>query len=748
MEHHQTSRIITEHVFGSSRKIQFIGLEQASTSMDSLLSAIDQAHPPATTTASTTNNNNRRPSNSNTTHQTMSIESLLASNGDQYQHHRQSQSASTNEVSIASLLTSDNTSNHKRRWDEEDRNKSSKRFNSSGNGSNSSNSNTNNNSNNSNSNDNSHKKLLVSAAPPNHHNSKDNSGNNERHKTIITCLHASVAQKSYGSEKRFLCPPPIVQIKSPSNSLITPEQRSEKLQLSMSVICENGDKILEQRSMLDENQSGSFKYLHVTGTAKAKQFNLKVDLLPNNPTSNTSTSTSATPPSPPASTSVEPLPLASFVSKPISIISKPSKKTAKTRNVSTCILANSPVSLFNRINSQTVRTKYMTSSKNMLCAKNTTWSPFDIIIVNQPKAPQPHKTHRQQMTTTVSGRFTSRIQLAHPPPPPPPTTSAPLSNNNASSKMPIHVTYGTEIILRDSQTGVQSPSLIIRKVDKGRIAQCAYGPVSQMQKIALQLASTIDSQPIYLSAAGAMSDNSVHGSDSSSSSSSMSNSSNTWLDYSPSRLVQPEKMTLELSYEEVDDYLCWTIVGIAKFEYDYYENDLEGEQQDITDVAEFKPPATTTTTTTTITTPPQSPQRHITPYPILTSIEYKSDDHTLDVVGQHLIQAAPVPRLLDLWLGTHGPLNTRISQPPQPHTPHETHWSVQLPSTQDLLVANHDLLVTHSDGRRNLELALLLVRQDGLVYHTGKALSCDVLYDSGRWTVVPASSSHSNTTTL
>lgn len=697
----QKSRIITEHVFGSSRKIQFIGLCDNSTPMDSLLSAIDHAHPP------TTNNNQRsndihKNNTTISTHQTMSIESLLGSNSEssQYQHHRQSQSASAHEVSIASLLTSDNTSNNKRRWHEEENrsnnNKSSKR--SLVNQSNTNNSN---------------KKLMVSAAPPNNnHSNKDN--NHERHKTIITCLHASVAQKSYGSEKRFLCPPPIVQIKSPFNSVITPEQRSEKLQLSMSVICENGNRILEQRSMLDENQSGSFKYLHVTGTAKAKQFNLKVDLLPN-----TVTNTS----SPPSSPQAETLPLATFISKPISIISKPSKKTAKTRNISTCILANSPVSLFNRINSQTVRTKYMTSSKNMLCAKNTTWSPFDIIIVNQPKAPQPHKTHRQQMTTTVSGRFTSRIQLAHPPPPPP---SPPQTCT--SSKMPVHVTYGTEIILRDSQTGVSSPSLIIRKVDKGRIAQCAYGPVSQMQKIALQLASTIDSQPIYLSAAGPLSDNSVHGE---SSNNTNSSSTNTWLDYSPSRLVQPEKMTLELSYEEVDDYLCWTIVGIAKFEYDYYENDLE--KQEITEVAEFKPIMVEDVT------PPQSPPRHITPFPILSHIEYKSD-HTLDVIGQHLIQAAPVPRLLDLWLGTHGPLVTRISQPPQPHTPHETHWSVQLPPTQDLIVANHDLLVTQQDGRRTLELALLLVRQDGLVYHTGKALSCDVLYDAGRWNVVAASS--------
>ncbi|KAI8366454.1 hypothetical protein EDC96DRAFT_508152 [Choanephora cucurbitarum] len=675
------AHIITEQVFGSSRKIQFIGLP--STPMDSLLSAIDHEHHRTHTSSSgyrsIEKEETERPSS---VHQTMSIESLLANNSlsepshhhqtANYNHHRQSASASTHEVSIASLLTSDNTSNQKRRRDEEEQ----------------------------------------------RYRKKQQTKKSVNEKTIITCLHASVAQKSYGSEKRFLCPPPIVQITSPPSSKLTNEQRSEKMQLSMSVVCENGDKVLEQRSLLDENQTGSFRYLHVTGTAKAKQFNLKVDLLP----------TPSSPMSPHQQQDAEPVePLASFISKPVSIISKPSKKTAKTRNVSTCILTDSPVCLFNRINSQTVRTKYMTSSNNMLCARNNTWSPFDIIVVNQPKLPQPHKLTNKHLphTPMPNNRFNARIQLAQP------VHSIAQTTANNNNKMPAHITYGTEIILRDSQTGITSPSLIIRKVDKGRIAQCAYGPVSQMQKIALQLASTLHTQPVYLSAAGALNDTALH--HHSDSSSSMNNST-TWLDFSPSRLVKPEKSSFELVFEEVDDFLCWTIVGINKFEYEFYENEALDSKQDITEVQETEPEVST------MTTPPPSP-RHITPFPLLTKIEYNPQEHTLDVIGQHLIQAAPVPRLLDLWLGTHGPLVTRVSQPPQSHTPHETHWSVQLPSTQDLLVANHDLLKTFPDGRRNLELSLLLVRQDGLVYHTGKALSCDIIQDAGRWTVVAASSS-------
>jgi hypothetical protein len=182
-----------------------------------------------------------------------------------------------------------------------------------------------------------------------------------------------------------------------------------------------------------------------------------------------------------------------------------------------------------------------------------------------------------------------------------------------------------------------------------------------------------------------------------------------------------------MSYEEVDDYLCWTIVGIAKCEFEYFENDDEEQ------IRLEKPEAETKS--------PVSPPRCITPFPILTSTHYNSGDHTLDVIGQHLIQAAPIPRLLDLWLGTHGPLVTRISQPPQPHTPHETHWSVSLPPTKDLLNTDRNSFMTHPDGSQTLELALLLVRQDGLVYHSGKALSYDVTEDTGCWQIVAATSS-------
>ena len=185
--------------------------------------------------------------------------------------------------------------------------------------------------------------------------------------TTVICLHAAVAQKSYGSEKRFLCPPPLVRLEGPFTNF-------REQQLSMSIVSENGDRSSEQKAPLDMNMMASFKYLHVTGTAKAKSFQLSLQVA--EPQSTVLTAECA---------DQHPSRVwATFESAPVTIISKPSKKTAKTRNMSSCILAGGPVSLFNRINSQTVRTKYMTIERGQLCASNASWSAFHVSVLSRP----------------------------------------------------------------------------------------------------------------------------------------------------------------------------------------------------------------------------------------------------------------------------------------------------------------------------------------------------------------------------
>lgn len=481
--------------------------------------------------------------------------------------------------------------------------------------------------------------------------------------TTITCLHAAVAQKSYGSEKRFLCPPPVVSIQAPAS--VHSDKSAERTSVAMSVICSEigPDRSVGQRTILDETMAGSFKYLHVTGTAKAKQFQLRVNV------------------SHPGHANE---PYATFDTNPINIISKPSKKTAKARNVSSCILSNTPVSLFNRINSQTVRTKYMTVERNQLCAKNSTWSAFSIRVLRVPGA--------------TNGRMPSNVP----------------------------VSYGAEIVLTDLETGVSSEPLIIRKVEKGRIAQQAGGPVSQMQKVALQRTSSVGNTPSYLSAAGAFTD--AH-------TDQASHNANSFLGYENSRIIHNETSSPDgpsmISIEEVDDYLCWTIVGIGKFlSYQLlFITYLTWDFFKLTPLpclsAKFQ-----YTYFESLTPKQDEPQCKITPFPTLTTAIYKATSHTLDLWTKDVAEGTEV------WLGPHGPLRSRLVQAAGV----QEQYTVELPSTQDVIVTNHDLLTPDTHGSRSLELPILFVRADGVVYHSGRAVRCRVEEngDAGRWCLIEA----------
>ena len=337
--------------------------------------------------------------------------------------------------------------------------------------------------------------------------------------TTVMCLHAAVAQKSYGSEKRFLCPPPIVHIQGP-----VWQMRSQ--QLSMAVVSEQGERSFDQKTTLDNNMTGSFKFLHVTGTAKAKSFTLSLDIM-----------------DPPSATgegggdNTGGRIWASFDSAPVTIISKPSKKTAKTRNISSCILAGGPVSLFNRINSQTVRTKYMTIDSSQLCASNVSWSAFNVNVVRRPEDAPP-----------VHGMSSRDLKVL-----------CPITHVHNTSGGHQAVTYGCEVVLSDTLSNIATSPLVIRKVDKGRVSPDDGGPVSQMQKIALQRVNA-DGSRHYLSAAGPVPG--PPGVAQSTPGVSSQGGTHPLIFQSP-RVREEMKDGVRILSDEVDDYLCWTIVGIC-----------------------------------------------------------------------------------------------------------------------------------------------------------------------------------------
>lgn len=322
----------------------------------------------------------------------------------------------------------------------------------------------------------------------------------------------------------------------------------------MSVVTEDGIRLAEQPNQMDTVMQ--FKYLHVGGaSSKSKSFHLTLDVLaPENPN--------------PATPHITHRRWASFESGAVTIISKPSKKTAKTRNISTCIMNGSSVSLFNRINSQTVRTKYMTVDRAELAASNMSWSAFRIQILDDDNGnPLTPATGAPAAGAAGSSSRVGGMNLASSLQPTPAVVPAAVR--------PIH--YGARVVLTDEATGISSEPLIVRKVDKGKLTkpEPGAGPggggglVSQMQKIALQRASSNSDVPevpsgLYLSAGrlplpAHSADRSVVGN----SHSHALGDGKTVSTAHPLTYQAPRGVGNVGNADEVDDFLCWTIVGIG-----------------------------------------------------------------------------------------------------------------------------------------------------------------------------------------
>lgn len=282
-----------------------------------------------------------------------------------------------------------------------------------------------------------------------------------KHMTTITVYHASAAQKSYGQEKRFLCPPPLVRVSGP----LVPHLRHQVIK--MSVLSETGVVLQEQVASFDQEHGiVCFKQLHITSQGKDKQFQLALSMAEQHGLSMSDTPATPVemPMSPAKGSFANTIPIlandpwAAFHSAPVHIISKPSKKT--TRGNTPGIANLGSIALFNRINSQTVRTKYLSHRRdNVLTTSSAHWAPFTVRMV-------PEEVHG---TPVVYG---SRIVLTAP--------AAP-----------------------DGTGGFQSHEYIVRKVEKHRSLSADYGrPVSQMQKIALMRVDVapVDGKVCYLSA--------------------------------------------------------------------------------------------------------------------------------------------------------------------------------------------------------------------------------------------------------
>ncbi|KAJ7497495.1 hypothetical protein FB451DRAFT_1121077 [Mycena latifolia] len=333
-------------------------------------------------------------------------------------------------------------------------------------------------------------------------------------RTVIV-MSSKVAQKSYGTEKRFLCPPPTaIMIGNSWWTEVVRRGDEPKLCPPRVVISISGEPTPQEGSIEWTGSSGkSFDVSDpptgttYTGRCVGKQlFISDVDEKKKKVEALVKITAPATDDEPERV-------IGTFPSRPIKVISKPSKKRQSAKNLELCINHGSTISLFHRLRSQTVSTKYLCvsgsgssfkgsdgaplmgldqrtrSTTPSFIARTASWDPFVMYIVDVNKP---------------AGGID-----APPPPPPqpdypsPPPNAIPFSNNG--SQIPIY--YNQTVVLQCLTSGVVSPVLIIRKVDHqttvvgGGLQEGAKGvadhycapaevcgdPVSQLHKIAFEV---------------------------------------------------------------------------------------------------------------------------------------------------------------------------------------------------------------------------------------------------------------------
>uniref|UniRef100_A0A670YM43 Recombination signal binding protein for immunoglobulin kappa J region like n=1 Tax=Pseudonaja textilis TaxID=8673 RepID=A0A670YM43_PSETE len=240
----------------------------------------------------------------------------------------------------------------------------------------------------------------------------------------VLILHAKVAQKSYGNEKRFFCPPPCVYLSGPGW-----KQKKEEIKGTSSQICgyigldSMGSSHVEMQKLNFEEQLDSKKFscakaLYISDSDKRKHFRLALKLFFSNGQE-----------------------IGTFHSKLIKVISKPSQKKQSLKNTDLCILSGSKVSLFNRLRSQTVSTRYLFVEGDAFTASARQWAAFTLHL----------------------GESQSDFPLRE-----------------------VYIRYGSRVRLICTTTGLALPPMIIRKVAKQSVMLDVDEPVSQLHKCAFQ----------------------------------------------------------------------------------------------------------------------------------------------------------------------------------------------------------------------------------------------------------------------
>jgi len=191
----------------------------------------------------------------------------------------------------------------------------------------------------------------------------------------VTILHSKVVQKSYGTEKRFFCPPPRVILKG---SKWQNAASNENLCLYVGM---TNDHTSSQQVTLNESLGGIARTLYISDQDRRKRFCLQVKLFYEGTASFNKD-------------------VGTFSSRPIKVISKPARKKASAAHTDLCIESGSEIALFNRIRPQAGSTRYLTCSDSTFTCTARDWCSFIITLVGGSSAHKgaPYQTHTELIT--------------------------------------------------------------------------------------------------------------------------------------------------------------------------------------------------------------------------------------------------------------------------------------------------------------------------------------------------------------
>ncbi|KAM6340620.1 LOW QUALITY PROTEIN: recombining binding protein suppressor of hairless-like protein [Alca torda] len=183
----------------------------------------------------------------------------------------------------------------------------------------------------------------------------------------VLILHAKVAQKSYGNEKRFFCPPPCVYLSG--RWKLKQEQIKASAGEAGFRVCgymgldSMGSSLMETQKLSFEEQPDAKGFgcakAYISDADKRKHFRLVLKLFFSNGQE-----------------------IGTFHSKLIKVISKPSQKKQSLKNTDLCIFG-SKVSLFTRLRSQTVSTRYLSVEGGAFIASARQWAAFTLHLADE-----------------------------------------------------------------------------------------------------------------------------------------------------------------------------------------------------------------------------------------------------------------------------------------------------------------------------------------------------------------------------